>query len=119
MDIGVVGARVATDGRTARLILADGRSLKYDGLKVTDARGPERASSFEARTDGVRTVVNAAGARFPITIPIGGGKFASSRAPTAARPRGYVPAVPRFAIVVAAPVNPHPTTSPRPRGAGA
>src|SRR5438132_4026179 len=55
-------------GQSLTLGLAGGRSLRYGGLRVSDARGRTLRSWLELRPGGVLLRANARGARYPLRI---------------------------------------------------
>jgi hypothetical protein len=60
---------ILSDGGGLRFLDAQGgTALTYSGLRVWDANGKDLGSHFVAQPDGVRLMVETAGARYPITI---------------------------------------------------
>ncbi len=77
--------------------------LNYTGLKVTDADGRALASHFVAAGPGVRMLVEAGGARYPITIdPIAQQAYLKASNTGAGDAFGYAVAVSGDTVVVGA-----------------
>lgn len=68
VDLDVQGATTSAEGASARFRIDEGRSLRYDGLVVTDATGRELDARMEPLPAGIRVVVDVANARWPVEV---------------------------------------------------
>ena len=68
LDLGVRGAAVDVVGAKAAQFVQGASVLSYDGLAVHDAAGTELPARFRETRDGLRVLVDDAGASYPVVI---------------------------------------------------
>ena len=68
LDLGVGGAAVEVVGAKSAQFVQGASVLSYDGLAVHDAAGTELPARFRETRDGLRVLVDDAGASYPVVI---------------------------------------------------